>query len=80
MHVTEVVAGGELKFGKPVASAQGKSTAEVGNCGLNLSQLIMCFAAIDQDLSLVRWFGIIQQLNRTIQLRNRIENSTFAKQ
>lgn len=80
MHVAEVVAGRELKFGKPVASAQGKSPAEVGNCGLNVSQLIMCFATIDQDLALVRWFCVIQQLNRSIQLRNRIENSAFAKQ
>ena len=80
MHVAEVVAGRELEFGKSVALAQGKSPAEVGNCGLNVSQLIMRFAAIDQDLALVGGLGIIQQLNRSIQLRNRIENSAFAKQ
>lgn len=80
MHVAEVVAGRELEFGKSVALAQGKSPAEVGNCGLNVSQLIMGFAAIDQDLALVGGLGIIQQLNRSIQLRNRIENSAFAKQ
>ena len=45
-----------------------------------MSKLIMCFAAIDQDLALVGWLGIIKQLNRSIQLLDRICDSAFAKQ
>jgi hypothetical protein len=42
--------------------------------------LIMCLTAIDQYFALIRWLSVIEQLNRSVQLLDRVDNAAFAEQ
>src|SRR3954454_15571563 len=80
MHVAEVEPRGELQFCKSVASAQIESTAEILDSGWNMSELIMSLAPIDQDLAAIRRLSIVDQLNCSIELPNRVAEQPVSKQ
>lgn len=80
MHIAEVEPRGELQFCEFVPPAQGKSTAEILDRGLNVAQLIMSLAAIDQDLASIGRLSISDQLSCSIQLLDGIGDEAFSEQ
>jgi hypothetical protein len=80
VHIAEVEPRGELQFCELVAPAQDKSMAEILDSGLNVAQLIVSLAAIDQDLASVGRLGVSEQLSCSIQLLDRIGHEALSEQ
>ncbi len=80
MHIAQVVPSGKLQVGETVATGQINSVTEILDSRLNVSQLIVSLATTDQDLALVFWLGIIDQLYCSVQLADGVCDPTLLKQ